>query len=145
MNNEQTPSLEQALQHVDERRRGFLTKLLAGTAAVAAVPMMTSIAFAQQDGEGSQGKGKGGKGKGGQGKGGDRRSTQPTPAELAKTLIKNHDKDGDQKLSLTELTAALTAMQAARRGGGAAGGGKGKGAGGGKGKGAGGGKGKGTQ
>ena len=135
MNNEQTPSLEQALEHVDERRRGFLTKLLAGTAAVAAVPMMTSIALAQQDGERSEGKGKGGKGKGGQGKGGTGRSTQQDPATLAKALIKNHDKDGDGKLSLTELTAALTAMRARQ----------GRGAGGGKGKGAGGGKGKGTQ
>ena len=40
-------SLESALENVSQDRRGFLKVLLAGSAAVAAVPMLTSQAFAE--------------------------------------------------------------------------------------------------
>ncbi|MCR9198960.1 MAG: EF-hand domain-containing protein [Planctomycetaceae bacterium] len=152
-----------ALEHVDPKRRGFLAKMLAGSVAL---PVMSTVAFAapQQDGKG---KGKGGKGKGGQGQGGQGQGGQGKgkgkgqqgsgqmgdrdPAAVAKRMIQEFDKDGDQKLSLAELTMALKAMQERRAGGqagqrgrgkggagGAQGAGKGKGgAGRGKGKGAG--------
>lgn len=150
-----------ALEHVDPKRRGFLAKMLAGSVAL---PVMSTVAFAapQQDGKG---KGKGGKGKGGQGQGGQGKGKgkgqqgggqmgDRDPAAIAKRMIQEFDKDGDQKLSLAELTMALKAMQERRasgqagqggqrgRGKGGAGGtqgaGKGKGgAGKGKGKGAG--------
>jgi hypothetical protein len=138
---------DQVLQHVDERRRGFLRKLLVGGAAVVAAPAMSSFVLAQ-DAPVVAGKGKGG----------------PTadPASLATQMIQEFDKDGDGKLNLAELTAAITAshQRAGKgkgdgakgggvaggqgKGGGAAGGkGKGGGAAGGKGGGAGGAKGKG--
>ena len=67
-----TNSIEQALAHVDESRRGFLKGLLVGSAALAALPLMKSNALAQdQGGEGEGGKGKGKKGKKGKGGGGE--------------------------------------------------------------------------
>ncbi len=116
-----------ALEQIDERRRGFLGKLLVGGAAVVALPAMSTVVLGQ-DGQKGAGKGKGGKGKGdggGKGKGGMR-----DPAKMAAMLIKKFDKDGDNALNQKELAAALTEM-AKQRGGGK---GKGKG-GGGKGKG----------
>lgn len=82
---------DQVLQHVDERRRGFLRKLLVGGAAVVAAPAMSSFVLAQ-DAPVVAGKGKGG----------------PTadPASLATQMIQEFDKDGDGKLNLAELTAA---------------------------------------
>ena len=61
--------LDQALEHVDGNRRGFLKRLLSGSAALAALPLMTSEAVAQ---EGESGQGKGGKGgrRGGSGEAG---------------------------------------------------------------------------
>jgi len=124
---------DQVLQHIDERRRGFLGKLLVGGAAVVAAPAMSSFVLAQ-DAPAAAGKGKGG----------------PTadPAALATQMIREFDKDGDGALNQAELTAAITASHqragkgkggAPAAGGGApaAGGGRGKGggAGGGKGKG----------
>ena len=121
--------LHSALEEVDERRRGFLGKLLAGGAAVVALPAMSTVVLGEQ-GQNGAGKGKGGKGKGG-GKGGMR-----DPAKMAAMLIKKFDKDGDNALNRTELTAALTEMAKHRGGGGKGkGGGRGKGKGGGKGKG----------
>lgn len=143
MNQQHALSTEKTLEQVDERRRGFLAKLLFGTAAAAAtVPMMTSIALADDElddeMEGVRGKGKGGKGKGGEGKGGEGRGgagQMRDPASMAEMWMKNHDKDRDGKLDMAELTDAFKAMQAQRQAGGGKGkGGKGKGKGG-KGKG----------
>lgn len=133
-------SVDSALQQVDESRRGFLGKLLAGGAAAAAIPAMSSVVLAQgPDGQG-RGKGGGGKGKGGGGKGkgvgGKGKGGPPEPAQLAAMLIKHHDKDGDGALNLEELTAALQAMRARMQSGKGKGGPGGQGPGGqGKGKG----------
>ena len=43
--------IHQALAHVREDRRGFFRTLLVGAGAAAAVPMMTTIAVAQKEGE----------------------------------------------------------------------------------------------
>ena len=73
MSNDATKALENALTQVNEERRGFLKKLLIGSAAVAVLPLMTSSLVAQDgEGKGDDGKGEGkgkGKGKGGKGKG----------------------------------------------------------------------------
>lgn len=61
-------SLETALAHVNKDRRGFLKVLLAGSAAAAALPMLTSETLAAE-GEGGEWKGEGKKGK--KGKKGD--------------------------------------------------------------------------
>ena len=54
-----------ALTHIDQSRRGFFKTLVVGSAVAAAVPMMTSVAVAQDAGGDMGGKGKGkGKGKG---------------------------------------------------------------------------------
>ena len=125
--------LSNALDHVDPERRGFLAKMLAGGVAL---PVMSSIALGQT----GEGKGKGGKGKGegkaggaGKGKGqpGGPGGANRDPAEMAKRLISEFDKDGDNALNVRELAAALTAMRD-RRGpsGGVPGDGAGKGKGG---------------
>jgi hypothetical protein len=65
-------SIDEALAHVDESRRGFLKGLLLGSAALAALPLMNSNALAQDQGgtpPDDEGKGKGKKGKGKKGKG----------------------------------------------------------------------------
>jgi hypothetical protein len=64
-------SIDEALAHVNESRRGFLRGLLVGSAALAALPLMKSNALAQDKGgdQGEEGKGKGKKGKGKKGKG----------------------------------------------------------------------------
>lgn len=141
---------DHALELVDARRRGFLTKLLAGGAAAAALPAMSTVALGAEPGQGG-GKGKGGKGKGGAGKGGaGKGGGTRDPQAMAARMIQEHDRDGDGALNARELANALTAMAERRAGGQGAGGqgpggaGKGKGAGGaGKGKGGGAGKGKG--
>ena len=126
-------SVDLALQEVDESRRGFLGKLLAGGAAAAAIPAMSSVVLAQGPGGQGKGKGGGGKGKGGGGKG---KGGPPEPAQLAAMLIKQHDKDGDGALNLKELTAALQAMRARMQAGKGKGGPGGQGPGGqGRGKG----------
>lgn len=143
-----------AIQQVDARRRGFLTKLLTGGAALAALPAMSTMALGDEQAAGGKGKGGGGKGKGGEaggqgkGRGGGR---QMDPKKMAAEMLAKYDKDGDKALNEAELVAALTAMVKQRGGqqrGGQQGGGKGKGGGGtggsGKGKG-GGGRGKGIQ
>lgn len=125
MTRPRSESVDSALQHVDESRRGFLGKLLAGTAAAAAIPAMSSVALG--DDRPDRGKGKGdGKGRG----------DRPSPGDIAKRLIQQHDKDGDGALNEKELTAALEALFSRFAG-------KGKGRGDGKGKGDGRGKGKG--
>ena len=48
--------LDKVLAHVSQDRRGFLKTLLVGS-AIAAIPMMTSQAMAQDQGEG-EGEGK---------------------------------------------------------------------------------------
>ena len=134
MNTNHDDPRSEVLQHVDERRRGFLGRLLAGGAAVVAAPAMSSFVLAQ-DAPAAAGKGKGG--------------PASDPAALATRMIQEFDKDGDGALNQAELTAAITAahQRAGKgKGGGDAGGkGKGGGAAGGKGKGGGaaGGKGKG--
>jgi hypothetical protein len=68
-----TKSIDEVLAHVDEGRRGFLKGLLLGSAALAALPLMSSNALAQEQG-GDEGKAngkKGKKGKKGKGDGGD--------------------------------------------------------------------------
>lgn len=124
-----------ALQLVNSRRRGFLTKLLTGGAVLAALPVMSTVALGDEEAGG--GKGKGGKGKGdGKGKGEGRMD----PKRMAAQMLEKFDKDGDKALNEQELVAALTAFVERGRGG-ADGAGKGKG---GDGKGKGAGKGKGT-
>ena len=160
MKTNETPSND-ALENVDPERRGFLTKILAGTVAL---PVMTSVALGgpEQDGKGKGGRGKGGQGAKGKGKGGNagsqdgrggRQGQDRDPAETAARWIREFDKDGDGKLNERELTAALKAMQERRasgensgrgKGKGGEGTGKGKGKGAGKGKGKGAGKGKGN-
>ena len=129
--------LDQAFEHVDQRRRGFLRNLLAGGAALVAVPAMSTYALGA---DAVAPAGKGGKGKGGAG------GPAADPETLAARMIQEFDKDGDKALNQQELTAAIRASheRAGQGKGGGAGGGKGKGGGGkGKGGGAGGGKGKG--
>jgi hypothetical protein len=48
-------SLDQALAHVQQDRRGFLKTLIVGS-AVAAIPVMTSQAMAAEGDEGGEGK-----------------------------------------------------------------------------------------
>jgi len=50
-------SLDNALAHVQHDRRGFLKTLLVGS-AVAALPLMTSQAMAEEGGTDEEGKGK---------------------------------------------------------------------------------------
>ena len=153
MKNEE--QIQAALKNVDSRRRGFLTKIIAGGAAL---PVMSTIALGQPPQGGGKGKGGGGgkgKGGGGKGKGGQggqqqgRGGMMGDPKQFAARLIEEFDKDGDNALNARELAAALTAMRE-RRGGqggppGQGGQGKGKGGQGGAGKGKGGaGKGKGA-
>ena len=129
--------LDQALEHVDQRRRGFLRNLLAGGAALVAVPARSTYALGA---DAAAPAGKGGKGKGGAG------GPAADPETLAARMIQEFDKDGDKALNQEELTAAIRASheRAGQGKGGGAGGAKGKGGGGkGKGGGAGGGKGKG--
>jgi hypothetical protein len=93
-------------EQLNRGRRGFLGKLLAGGAAVAALPAMSKVALAA----GQPGKCKGAAGKGNGGK--------HEPAKVAAEMIKTYDKDGDGALNASELTAALTAIaekRAARR------------------------------
>ena len=136
MNTNHDDPRDQVLQNVDERRRGFLGKLLVGGAAVVAAPAMSSFVLAQ-GALAAAGKGKG--------------DPAADPAALATRMIQEFDKDGDGALNQTELTAAITAahQRAGKGKGGGAAGGKGKGGGavGGKekGGGAGGGKGKGRR
>jgi hypothetical protein len=134
MSNEMTDLQARSLEQLNPSRRRFFGKLLAGTAAVAALPVMSSIAMADDDDDDRpRGKGKGRRDGKGKGKGG-----RLDPAQLAARLIEAHDKDGDGKLSVKELTAALRAMQSRRgrgKGEGKGGPGRGKGKGQGKGKG----------
>ena len=104
------------LEQVDSRRRGFLRKLLAGGAAMAALPAMSTVVLAENGqagggkGKGAKGKG-GGKGKGAKGKGGKGSGGRPDPSRMAAELIKRFDKDGDNALNARELAQALTAMR----------------------------------
>lgn len=76
---DQHTPVDGSLQQVHPERREFLRKLLVGTAATAALPLMSTMSLASDDevaspdgtGKGGRGKGKGGrgKGKGGRGKG----------------------------------------------------------------------------
>ncbi len=136
----QNPNLK-ALETVDEKRRGFLTRLLTTGAAAAALPTMSTIALGAEPQEGpgrgqAGGAGKGGdagKGKGGfEGKGG-----MMDPEIMAARMIEQFDKDGDKALNKKELAAALKMMME-RRGGGMAGKGGFQGKGGAQGKGKGG-------
>jgi len=70
MSHDAIKSLENALAQVKQDRRGFLKTLLVGS-AVAAIPLMTSEAMAQ-DGDGEEGKKKKKKKKG-DGEGGGHR------------------------------------------------------------------------
>lgn len=128
---------DQVLQQVDERRRGFLGKLLVGSSAVIAAPAVSSFVLAQ-DAPAAAGKGKGG--------------PMKDPAALATRMIQEFDKDGDGALNHAELADAIAAVHqragkgkgSGAKGGGVAGGqGKGRGAAGGKGRGRGVGGGKG--
>lgn len=128
-----------ALQQVDSRRRGFLSKLLVGGAALVALPAMSTVALGQDETDGAAGKG-GGKGEAG-GKGKGQAGGRMDPKQMATEMLAKFDKDGDKKLNLEELVAALTA-QAQQRGAGQ-GDGKGKGGAQGEGKGSSQGEGKG--
>lgn len=65
---EQNESIENALANVDRKRRAFLRKILIGSAAAAALPLMSSTSFAAEPNQ-RRGKGKGGQNGGGKGKG----------------------------------------------------------------------------
>ena len=135
----ETKKTTDALELVDARRRKFLRGMLAGGAAVAALPAMSTVALAQVGGgkgKGGKGKGAGGKGKGGPGgKGRPGEGDRPSPEQLAARMIERHDKDDAGKLNAEELTAALTEMMSRRGGqGGPGGAGQGKGKGKGKGR-----------
>jgi hypothetical protein len=67
MSQDAIKSLENALAQVKQDRRGFLKTLLVGS-AVAAVPLMTSEAMAQEGGEEGKKKKKKKKGEGEEGK-----------------------------------------------------------------------------
>jgi len=67
MSQDAIKSLENALAQVKQDRRGFLKTLLVGS-AVAAVPLMTSEAMAQDGGEEGKKKKKKKKGEGEEGK-----------------------------------------------------------------------------
>jgi hypothetical protein len=72
-------ALENALNQVNEERRGFLKTLLIGSAAVAILPLMTSSVMAQ-DGDPGKGDGKDGKKGGKKGKKGDGKGKGDAPA-----------------------------------------------------------------
>ena len=57
MSKDVAKALENALTQVNEERRGFLKKLLIGSAAVAILPLMTSSLVAQDGGDDGKGKG----------------------------------------------------------------------------------------
>ncbi len=146
MQEDENTKLE-ALLHVDSKRRAFLSKMLAGGAAL---PAMSTVAIAAEKGKGKGGKGgqAGGKGKGGQaggrGKGGRSRGGQQVDAlKIASTLLDKFDKDQDNALNLDELKEAMAALYGGQISAGGRGGGKGKGGQSGKGKGGQAGKGKG--
>lgn len=109
-------------------RRGFLTKIVAGSVALATASAVIAAPPGQGQGKGNgQGKGQNGKGPGGKGPG------MMDPAQLAGRLIQEYDKDGDGALNARELAEALKAMRERRSQMGGAGpqgkgpGGKGKG------------------
>lgn len=105
--------LDEVPRPIDERRRRFLGRLLAGGAAVAAIPAMTTIALGGEDDKAGKGRGRR-KNKGGQGKSGPS-GPRSDPAVLAERLIEKFDKDGDKALNQTELAAAITASHERNR------------------------------
>ena len=123
------------LETIDPKRRGFMSKLLAGGAAALALPAISSVALGEEPQEEGRGKGKGNAG---------------DPEAFAARLIEQFDKDDDGALNKRELAAALKMMMQRRggpmagRGGQGNGGFQGKGNGGFQGKGKGGLQGKGN-
>ena len=100
------------LSHVDGRRRSFLGKLLAGGAAIAAVPAIAALVRGEEDVvRVVPVKGKGGKGKAA---GGGMGGPVVNAKALAKRMIAEFDKDGDKALNQEELAAAIQAMRASQ-------------------------------
>lgn len=96
------------LKQLDGHRRSFLGRLLAGGAAIAAVPAIAAIARGEEDVvKVVPVKGKGGKGKAaGGGMGGPVANAEA----LAARMIKEFDKDDDKALDQAELAAAIKAV-----------------------------------
>ena len=96
------------LKQLGGHRRSFLGKLLAGGAAIAAVPAIAAVARGEDDVVTvAPVKGKGGKGKAaGGGMGGPVADVE----SLAERMIAEFDKDGDKALNQSELAAAIKAM-----------------------------------
>jgi hypothetical protein len=99
-------------KQLDGHRRSFLGRLLAGGAAIAAVPAIAALARGEEDVVTVVPlKGKGGKGKAaGGGMGGPVANAEA----LAKRMIAEFDKDGDKALNQAELAAAIQAMRASQ-------------------------------
>ncbi|WP_430453721.1 EF-hand domain-containing protein [Rhodopirellula europaea] len=104
MKNANKASIQPANEHPQRRR--FLMKLLASGTAL---PLISSVAFAQRpnrmakDGERDpQTRGRMGAG------------MQLDATKIAAKLIKDHDKDGDGALNEKELAAALTSIREGR-------------------------------
>ena len=105
-------------KQLDGHRRSFLGRLLAGGAAIAAVPVIAALARGGDEEAVTvvpvkgKGKGKGGKGKAaGGGKGGPVANAEA----LAARMIAEFDKDGDKALNQAELAAAIAAVHARGR------------------------------
>lgn len=95
-------------KQLDGHRRSFLGRLLAGGAAIAAVPAIAALARGEEDVVTVVPvKGKGGKGKAaGGGMGGPVANAEA----LAARMIAEFDKDGDKALNQAELAAAIEAV-----------------------------------
>ncbi len=95
-------------KQLDGHRRSFLGRLLAGGAAIAAVPAIAALARGEEDVVTVVPvKGKGGKGRAaGGGMGGPVANAEA----LAARMIAEFDKDGDKALNQAELAAAIEAV-----------------------------------
>ena len=99
---------ESKLKQLDGHRRSFLGKLLAGGAAIAAVPVTAAVARGEDDVVTVVPvKGKGGKGKAA---GGGISGPVASAESLAASIVAEFDKDGDKALNQAELAAAIKAM-----------------------------------
>ena len=96
------------LKQLDGHRRNFLGRLLAGGAAMAAVPAIAVVARGEEDVVTVVPvKGKGGKGRAA---GGSTGGPVANAESLAARMIAEFDKDGDKALNQVELAAAIAAV-----------------------------------
>ena len=97
-------------------------KFITSAAAILSVALIAGDCSAQPPGKG-RGQGKPGAGQRQQGQGQGQRGQRPPqgdrdPAMIVSRMMKEFDKDGDQKLNMTELTALFTSMRERRENGG---------------------------